>query len=138
MNATRPYLIRAFYDWISDNDCTPHILVNANMPSVEVPTEYIEDGQIVLNIAMTAVHGLELGNTAISFQARFGGIPRDLYIPVQAVTAIYARENGRGMVFSDEDDHDPDTVTDFDATNTDKEKGKRGGGKKGSHLTVVK
>jgi len=128
MMTTRPYLIRAFYEWIVDNDCTPHIVVNAHSEHVEVPQEYIEGGQIVLNISMTAVQGLELANDSISFNARFAGVAKYVYIPIDAVMAIYARENGRGMVFADDDDQPPPTSTRF---------GKRTGGSR-AHLTVVK
>jgi len=108
MTSTKPYLIRAFYEWIADNGCTPHLVVNAEIPKVEVPREYIEkNGQIVLNIAMVAVHELKLGNDEISFQARFVGVNRFIHVPMQAVVAIYARENGRGMVFSEDEDEPP-------------------------------
>ncbi len=141
MTSTRPYLIRAFYDWIVDNDCTPHIVVNAGYVAVEVPTEYIEGGQIVLNIAITAVQGLKLGDKAIEFQARFGGQVRKIYAPVAAVLAIYAKENGRGMVFAEEDNEPPvPPPASVEPNETDKastpSKGKRAGDR--SHLTVVK
>lgn len=103
MTSTRPYLIRAFYDWIVDNACTPHIVVNATLPGVDVPKEYVDGGQIVLNISLSAVNGLTLGDHAIEFQARFGGDIRQVYAPVVSVMAIYAKENGRGMVFAEED-----------------------------------
>ncbi|HSX20557.1 MAG TPA: ClpXP protease specificity-enhancing factor, partial [Gammaproteobacteria bacterium] len=102
MISTRPYLIRAFYEWIVDSGCTPHLVVNAELPNVEVPRAYVESGQIVLNIAMPAVQDLSLENDAIRFKARFSGIAHEIYVPVPAVMAIYARENGRGMVFSEE------------------------------------
>ncbi len=135
MISTRPYLIRAFYEWIIDSGCTPHIVVNAELPHVEVPRAYVESGQIVLNIAMQAVQNLELKNDAISFQARFGGVAQSIYVPVSAVMAIYARENGRGMVFSEEDDE-----ADVPPPPEEKAAGKGGTGKgKGkAHLTVVK
>lgn len=137
MTPTRPYLIRAFYDWIVDNDCTPHIVVNTDNPEVEVPMEYSEAGQIVLNIAMAAVQSLELSNEAIEFRARFGGIARHVYVPVHAVMAIYARENGRGMVFN-EDENDPPPEETENASSG----GKKGSGKASSkgkpHLTLVK
>ncbi len=104
MTSTRPYLIRAFYDWIVDNQCTPHVVVNASFEGVEVPEEYIQNGQIVLNIAFSAAHGLKLGEEAIEFQARFGGRVRQVYAPHAAVLAIYARENGRGMVFAEDEE----------------------------------
>jgi stringent starvation protein B len=99
MNSSRPYLIRALYEWIVENDCTPHILVNADYPNVLVPPGYASDGQIVLNIAPGAIRQLHMDNEAVSFDGRFGGVAHSLYVPTQAVLAIYARENGQGMVF---------------------------------------
>lgn len=136
MNSTRPYLIRAFYEWIVDSDCTPHIVVNAELKDVTVPRDFVEGGQIVLNIAMPAVQDLALNNEAVSFKARFSGVPHDIYIPVSAVMAIYARENGRGMVFSEDDDAPP-PEKEHGAASGSASKGKSGNGK-ASHLTVVK
>ncbi|KES21776.1 MULTISPECIES: ClpXP protease specificity-enhancing factor [Pseudomonas] len=99
MNSSRPYLVRALYEWIVDNGCTPHILVNAEYPGVRVPPGYASDGQIVLNVSPTAVRHLQMDNEAVSFEGRFGGVAQSLYIPSQAVMAVYARENGQGMVF---------------------------------------
>jgi stringent starvation protein B len=99
MKSNRPYLIRALYEWIAENDCTPHLLVNAEYPGVQVPSGYANDGQLVLNVSSSAVRHLQLGNDAVSFEGRFGGVPQSLYIPAAAVLAIYARENGQGMVF---------------------------------------
>ena len=103
MTARRPYLLRAFYDWLVDNDSTPHLVVDATMPGVRVPTEFIQDGQIILNIAPRAVGQLELGNDAISFNARFSGRPHSVMVPMYAVQAIYARENGAGTMFEPEE-----------------------------------
>ncbi|WP_035386999.1 ClpXP protease specificity-enhancing factor [Ferrimonas senticii] len=99
---TRPYLLRAFYDWMVDNDLTPHLVVNATLPGVKVPTQFVEDGQIVLNIAPHAVGNLQLGNDYIMFNARFGGKPHALEVPLAAAEAIYARENGAGTAFAPE------------------------------------
>lgn len=107
MKSSRPYLLRALYEWIVDNGCTPHIIVDAEMPRVDVPTEYVKDGQIVLNLSPTAVIELQLGDDAVSFNGRFGGNPVDIYIPLAAIMGIYARENGQGMAFEPEDDGDP-------------------------------
>src|SRR5262245_59595988 len=96
MTPPRPYLIRAFYDWIIDNNLTPYIVIDASAEGVVVPQEYVKDDKIVLNIAAHVVNGLALGNEVIQFKARFGGVPRSIYAPVAAVTAIYAKENGRG------------------------------------------
>ncbi len=103
MTSNRPYLIRAIYEWIVDNGMTPYLMVNAEHEGVQVPLEYVQDGNIILNLAPTAVRGLNLGNEWVKFSARFGGVPRDVQSPVSAVLAIYARENGRGMVFRDEE-----------------------------------
>ena len=142
MNSTRPYLIRAFYEWIADSDCTPHIVVNAESSDVIVPDEYVEGGQIVLNIAMPAVQDLSLGNDAVSFRARFSGVAHDIYVPISNVMAIYARENGRGMVFSDDDENEPPPEEAPASTvgkgNSKKGKTGKGSGGKASHLTVVK
>ncbi len=99
MNSSRPYLVRALYEWIVDNDCTPHLLVNAEHAGVRVPPGYANDGQIVLNVSPSAVRHLHMDNEAVSFEGRFGGVAHSLYIPSAAVMAIYARENGQGMVF---------------------------------------
>lgn len=103
MTARRPYMLRAFYDWLVDNDLTPHLVVDATMPGVRVPVEFIQDGQIILNIAPRAVGNLELGNDAITFHARFSGRPHSVIVPVYAVQAIYARENGTGTMFEPEE-----------------------------------
>ena len=102
--STRPYLIRALYDWCSDNGFTPYVAVKVDH-SVQVPREYVQGGEIVLNVSMDATSSLKLGNEFIEFKARFGGKPRDIMVPIHRVMAIYARENGQGMAFpvSDED-----------------------------------
>lgn len=102
MSPRRPYILRALYDWLLDNQLTPHLVVNVTLAGVEVPIEFARDGQIILNIAPRAVGGLELGNDAIHFHARFGGVSHQVYVPMYAVIAIYARENGAGMMFEDE------------------------------------
>jgi stringent starvation protein B len=103
MTRSRPYLVRAIHEWILDNEMTPHLLVDIEGEGVEVPAQQGQNGKIVLNISPQAVEGLILGNDAIGFRARFGGISTDVYVPVEAVLAIYAKENGRGMVFTDDD-----------------------------------
>lgn len=102
MSSNRPYLIRAYYDWIVDNDCTPHVVVDTEFPEVSVPQTYATDGQIVLNIAPRAIKNFSLDNEALCFNTRFGGVPCDIYIPILAITGIYARENGQGMAFQTE------------------------------------
>lgn len=106
LTARRPYLLRAFYDWLLDNQLTPHLVVDINLPGVLVPLEYARDGQIVLNIAPRAVGNLELGNDQVTFNARFGGVPRTVTVPLAAVMAIYARENGAGTMFEPEPAYD--------------------------------
>ncbi len=103
MTPRRPYMLRAFYDWLVDNDLTPHLVVAATLPGVRVPMEFVQDGQIILNIAPRAVGNLELGNDAITFSARFSGRPHTVIVPMYAVQAIYARENGAGTMFEPED-----------------------------------
>jgi len=102
VTSTRPYLIRAFYEWIVDNDFTPHLVVNAEQEHVTVPRQHVENGKIVLNISPSAVKSLDLGNDWICFNARFGGKSLDIGLPPDAVVGIYARENGQGMLFQDE------------------------------------
>jgi stringent starvation protein B len=96
--STRPYLIRALHDWCTDNGFTPYVAVFVG-PHVKVPQEYVKNNEIVLNIGFEATTALKLGNEAIEFKARFGGTSRDIYVPVDHVIAIYARENGQGMAF---------------------------------------
>jgi len=96
--STRPYLIRALHEWCTDNGFTPHLAVRVD-DSVQVPREYVNDGEIVLNVGIDATSALQLGNDFIEFKARFGGQPRDIMVPVGRVIAIYARENGQGMAF---------------------------------------
>ncbi len=102
MKSSRPYLARALYEWLLDNELTPYLVVDATLPDVEVPRQFVQNGQIVLNVAPTAVRDLFMENQAISFNARFGGQPMQVMIPTPALIAIYARENGAGMVFGHE------------------------------------
>jgi stringent starvation protein B len=97
-SSTRPYLIRALHDWCTDNGLTPYIAVQVG-PGVQVPVEYVKNGEIVLNVGFEATSGMRLGNDFIEFKARFGGSSRDIVVPVDHVVAIYARENGQGMAF---------------------------------------
>ncbi|MBT4520574.1 MAG: ClpXP protease specificity-enhancing factor [Halieaceae bacterium] len=108
MTPSRPYIMRALYEWIVDNSCTPYLLVDVNIMGVMVPQQYVKDGQIVLNISPGAVMDLNIGNEAVVFNGRFGGVATDIHVPVVAVLGIYARENGQGMVFdTEEQPHDP-------------------------------
>lgn len=145
--STKPYLIRALHEWCTDNGYTPHIVVTVDANTV-VPRAHIHDGQITLNIGTLATHKLVLGNEYIEFQARFGGVTEQIFVPVAAVSAIYARETGAGMGFevieSDpypgsplEDDplatdHSPETPRDSNAAGSADSAGKR------PHLTIVK
>lgn len=97
-SSTRPYLIRALYEWCTDNGLTPFIAVLVD-ETVRVPNEYVKDGEIVLNISFDATSSLTMGNEFIEFKGRFGGVARDIFVPVDRVVAIYARENGQGMAF---------------------------------------
>ena len=97
-SSTRPYLIRALHDWCTDNGFTPYLAVHVDR-SVQVPMEYVKNNEIVLNVGFEATSGLKLGNDFIEFRARFGGMARDILVPVDHVVAIYARENGQGMAF---------------------------------------
>lgn len=103
MTSHRPYLLRALYEWIADNDMTPHLLVDAGRPGVQVPPHAVQDGRVVLNIAERAVAGLQMDNALISFSARFGGVSQNVRVPVEAVLAIYARETGQGMALPEEE-----------------------------------
>lgn len=144
MTPSRPYLLRGFYEWIVDNHYTPYIVINTEIPDVHVPEEYIEEGRIVLNIAPNAIRGLLLANDHIEFNARFSGVPYDIWAPIKAVTAVYAKENGRGMVFKEEEEDETPPPSPTPNTNMTTESGKSGSGsgKKGgggrSHLTLVK
>ena len=108
MSSLKPYLIRAVYDWCVDQDLTPYLLVNAQGHEVVVPRQSVqEDGRIVLNLRPQAVHNLLLGDKKIEFNARFGGAPMQVKIPLSSVLAIYARENGQGMVFDGNEENEP-------------------------------
>ncbi len=94
-------------DWISDNGETPHIVVDANVDGVRVPPQYVSEGKLVLNIGASATQGLHLGDDAVEFSARFGGVPYPVSVPVRAVLGIYARESGEGMIFTDSEGEPP-------------------------------
>jgi stringent starvation protein B len=96
--STRPYLLRALHDWCTDNGFTPYVAVHVDA-AVQVPMEYVKNNEIVLNVSFEATSGLKLGNEFIEFKARFGGVTREIVVPVDHVVAIYARENGQGMAF---------------------------------------
>ena len=132
--STRPYLVRAIYQWALDNSFTPQRLVAADHPEVEVPLPHVRDNRIVLNIHPQSVRGLELGNEYLLFSARFSGKPFDIVVPVDAILAVYSRENGQGIVFQDGGSApDPDDSTEKDDGKT----GSTGPGS-ASHLKLVK
>jgi stringent starvation protein B len=128
MTSSRPYLIRALYDWIIDNEMTPYLLVSVNTDGVDVPKEYVREGRIILNISPKATQDLMLANESVEFHARFNGVSRLLHIPTQAVMAIYARENGQGMAFNDESDGGEPPPSDSPSSKPNKK----------PHLKVVK
>lgn len=106
VTSERPYIVRAIYQWIVDNNCTPHVLVDASVKGVVVPRQFVKNDKIVLNIHPDAVAYLNISNQALSFNGRFGGVTADVNVPIAAVLQIYARENGRGMAFEREDPPD--------------------------------
>ena len=135
MSSNRPYLLRALYEWIGDNQMTPHLLVDATRDGVQVPASAVKDGRVVLNVAARAVAQLDLGNREIRFMARFGGVSQSVIVPVSAVLAIYAQETGQGMMLPDDtvamtsespDEPPPDSPE------------PPAEGRKGGHLRVVK
>lgn len=143
MTPSRPYLLRAFYEWIADNALTAYVVVDATMPGVAIPTQYVEDGRIVLNISPEAVRGLSLENDHLAFQARFSGVPHSIFVPMRAVISIYAKENGHGMVFKEEEfeeeDPPPDGSGSGGLTSIKGSGAKKGSSGKGrANLTVVK
>lgn len=145
----RPYLLRAYFDWLVDNELTPYLVVDADYPNVDVPVEYVRDGQIVLNLSPNAVGNLSLGNEEIRFSARFQGVIRHIVIPLGAAMAIYARENGDGVMFEPEDAYDIENldteqpigfhqIVDNPKTSKDTEQKKeKKSEKKTSHLRVL-
>ena len=140
MSSNRPYLLRAIYDWISDNNLTPYMLVDATREGVRVPAHVIKNGQVVLNLAMRAVANLDMGNEWIGFQARFSGVSHSIQIPIAAVQALYAQENGQGMMFPAEDEGGgdppaaPPSPPSADSSGEGGDKPRRSG----SHLRIVK
>jgi len=102
MISNKPYLLRALHEWILDSGLTPHIIIDVQAENLQVPQQAIQDGKLVLNISPGATQGLEMGNDSITFKARFSGTPHTIFLPIDAVMAIYARENGQGMMFARE------------------------------------
>jgi stringent starvation protein B len=144
MTSHRPYLLRALYEWIADNGLTPHLLVDATLPGVRVPAHAVKDGRIVLNIADRAVGHLQMDNDDVRFSARFGGVSHAVIVPIDAVIAIYARENGQGMelppdIVAQGSAPPAETMSDSDETPPDDEPpGSEPPPKRGGHLRIVK
>ncbi|MBL1142912.1 MAG: ClpXP protease specificity-enhancing factor [Proteobacteria bacterium] len=135
MTSNRPYLLRALYDWICDNHLTPYLLIDASGDDLSIPYDFVKDNKIVLNISSSAVRDLDLNNDYISFKARFSGRSMNVYFPVEAVLAIYANENGRGMVFQEEEQEvkkENESVSNSEAVKKETKK------KKTPHLKIVK
>ncbi|ATZ72832.1 ClpXP protease specificity-enhancing factor [Idiomarina sp. X4] len=142
MTPKRPYLLRALYEWIVDNELTPHLVVDATIVGTVVPQNFVSDGQIVLNISSSAVQGLQLGDAEVRFNARFGGKPMQVVVPMTAALAIYARENGAGAMFEAEPELDnmPELEEAEASTSSSEESSDSSSDKpkKRSHLKVVK
>jgi stringent starvation protein B len=140
MSSNRPYLLRAIYDWISDNNLTPYVLVDASVEGVRVPPQVVKDGQVVLNLAMRAVANLDLGNEWISFQARFSGQSQAIHLPIRSVLALYAQENGQGMMFPADEGGDapPPASPPDDGPSGGSDAASPEKRRSGSHLRVVK
>ena len=132
MSSNRPYLLRALYEWIGDNDMTPHLLVDALQEGVQVPKAAVKDGRVVLNIAARAVAGLDMGNRELRFKARFGGVSHTVVVPMPAILAIYAQETGQGMMLPE------DGGALAEEPPTDAPEPPEDGPKRGGHLRVVK
>lgn len=135
MSSVKPYLIKAIYDWINDNNLTPLVVVDVNVAGVKVPPAAIEDGKVVLNVSMSATQGLDMNDDVISFSARFSGRPHMIVLPMAAVTAIYARENSKGMMFDVDESEQP--VADPATDTTDNKPAKKGKQKGKPHLKLV-
>ncbi len=122
ISPTRPYMVRAIYQWIEDNDLTPYLMVDATADNVQIPTEHVQDGRIVLNIASRATGNMSMENDFINFSARFGGVSQEIWVPITAVLGIYAKENSQGMFFdpNEYDDYEPNEDS---TSNSSKQKG---------------
>ncbi|EFM90191.1 ClpXP protease specificity-enhancing factor [Actinobacillus pleuropneumoniae] len=138
MKPLRPYLYHAYYNWILDNDNTPYLLVNAEYPDVDVPVEFVRDGKIILNIAPRSIGQYVINDESISFNARFQGMLRDIYIPFGATEAIYAQETGDGILFQDEAYYSEQAYSERVNQQADREESKPKAKKKPTHLKLVK
>lgn len=142
MLSNKPYLIRAFYEWIVDSKCTPFLVINANYPKCKIPQEFVEDGQITLNIFPEAIRDLKIGNEFLEFRASFSGVIHIISAPIKAVLAIYAQENGQGMFFDYEEDEEADSIVNHptiesERTQKVKEKPEQSDKKRPAYLKLV-
>ncbi|RLA26640.1 MAG: ClpXP protease specificity-enhancing factor [Gammaproteobacteria bacterium] len=136
-SSQRPYLVRAMHEWMTDTGKTPHLIIDAVAPGVQVPVEYVQDGKIVLNCSYSAIKNLVLGNDEVEFEARFGGVAHLIRAPIDSVLGIYARESGEGMLFSEQEvEAGQPPMLDTDNDDDSPEPPPAGPGR--SHLRVVK
>lgn len=141
INSTKPYLLRAIFEWAEDNGFTPQVLVNAEATGVEVPLKHVVDGQIVLNIGASAVQLHVMDNECLSFSARFSGVEQDIFLPMHAILAIFARENSQGIFFEEVDgptDPEPKLTSVDSEKKPSKDAVKPTANKKGPHLKIIK
>lgn len=140
MLSNKPYLIRAFYEWIVDSACTPFLVVNANFPRAKVPQEFIENGEITLNVAPQAIRDLKISNDSIEFRASFSGVVHIISVPIKSVLAIYAQENQQGMFFDYEEADETDVSgaeSDIPVINPAIDLSSAKDAKRSSHLKLV-
>lgn len=140
MTSTKPYLLRAIFEWAEDNGFTPQVLVNATAEGVEVPVGHVVDGQIVLNISSSAIQLHVMDNECLSFSARFSGVEQDIFLPIDSILAIFARENSQGIFFEEGDDEpDPEPSTaKRKVSEPTKLEPKKKAKRKASHLKIIK
>ena len=136
--STKPYLLRAIFEWTEDNGFTPQVLVNAEAAGAQVPINHVVDGQIVLNISSSAVQLHVMDNECISFSARFGGVEQDIYLPIGSILAIFARENSQGIFFENNDDDGTDPNAKLASVQTSKKPTKAAPKRNTSHLKIIK
>lgn len=136
--STKPYLLRAIFEWTEDNGFTPQVLVNADAAGAQVPRNHVVDGQIVLNISSSAVQLHVMDNECISFSARFGGVEQDIYLPIASILAIFARENSQGIFFENTDDDGTDPNVKLASVQTSKKATKAEPKRNTSHLKIIK
>ena len=141
ITSTKPYLLRAIFDWANDNGFTPQVLVSATAQGVEVPLDHVVDGQIVLNIGLSAIKLHVMDNECLSFSARFSGVEQDIFLPIDSILAIFARENSQGIFFEEIDNGIDPEPTQSDVPSVDKEKTSSSSSdnkRSKSHLKVIK